>query len=84
MARQEKLLRDFRTCRGPFRWRDFKKLIEGLGYEEQPRGKTGGSRRKFYNSETDHMLFLDEPHDGEMGSGMVRRLRNELEEKEVI
>ncbi len=40
-----------------------------------------GSRRKFRQRDTGRMIFMDEPHDGEMKPGMVRLLRNDLEQR---
>jgi len=51
------------------------------GYEPVNAGKTGGSRRKFRHRGTGRMIFMDEPHDGEMKPGMVRRLRDDLEQR---
>ena len=84
MASLEKLRDAFSNCNGPFAWRKFEQLLAGLGYEALKPGKTAGSRRKFYNKNTGDLIFLHEPHDGEMGSGMVRRLRTELENKGLI
>jgi hypothetical protein len=84
MGRFEKIVRQFVACSGPFAFRDFVKMIAELGYEQLPTGKTGGSRRKYFNKNTGHILMLDEPHDGEMGPGMVRRLQRELEERGVL
>ena len=74
----------FRECSGPYPWKDFVWLLNQLGYESKKAGKTGGSRRKFYNQKTNHLITCDEPHDGEMRRGMVRRLQRELEFKGVI
>jgi hypothetical protein len=82
MAPKLKLSADFAACTGPYPWRKFAKLLSQLGYELKPTG--GGSRRKYYNKETEHLIMLDEPHDGEMGPGMVRRLKRELQDKGVI
>jgi hypothetical protein len=81
---QSQLKAAFKSCSGPFPWRKFVQLLSALGYEELRTGKTGGSRRKYFNQDSKHMIFLDEPHDGEMKPGMVHRLRKELEEKGVI
>ena len=55
-----------------------------LGYSVQKSGKTGGSRRKYYNEVTKDLIFLDVPHDGEMKPGMVRRLQADLGTKGLI
>jgi hypothetical protein len=84
MVQLPRLSASFKACSGPYPWRDFEKLLRGLGYEELPRGKTGGSRRKYKNTETGHLIMLDKPHDGEMGPSMVRRLQGELEDRGIL
>jgi len=84
MAQLSQEIAAFKTCSGTYRWRDFAWLLRQLGYEPKKAGKTGGSRRKFYNAKTGHLIMMDEPHDGEMGRGMVKRLRDELQDKGVI
>jgi len=79
MANLAKEIAAFKDCRSTYDWRDFVRLLGMLGYDLVKSGKTGGSRRKYYNSTTGHMIFADEPHDGEMGRGMVKRLQRDLE-----
>ncbi len=79
LARLDKLARDFKACSGPYSFRNFERMILAMGYQPVETGKTGGSRRRYVHQETKHILMLDEPHDGEMGAGMVRRLRGDLE-----
>lgn len=80
MARLDKLAREFKACTGPYPYRDFERMVQAMGYEAVASGRTGGSRRRYHNRETGHTLMFDEPHDGEMGPGMVRRLRKDLEQ----
>lgn len=80
MAQLSKLIAAFKACSGPYPWRKFAQLLAKLDYELLPTGATGGSRRKYYNKKTKHLIMLDEPHDGEMGPSMVRRLQRELQE----
>jgi hypothetical protein len=84
MSRFEKLKADFKRCEGTFSYSDFERLLGGLGYALVKAGKTGGSRRKFMHSVTEHMIWLHEPHNGEMTQSMVRRLREDLEEKGLL
>lgn len=78
MTRIDKLKTSFALCTGTFPYKDFVAVLRGLGYEPMKKGATAGSRRKFRHSAMDHMIWLDEPHDGEMTAGMVRRLRDDL------
>ena len=78
MTRIDKLTASFATCAGTFPYKDFVTVLRGLGYESMKKGATAGSRRKFRHVTLDHMIWLDEPHDGEMTAGMVRRLRDDL------
>jgi hypothetical protein len=81
MSQFDKLRQALKRCRGTFAYRDFERLLGGLGYQLVTAGKTGGSRRKFMHEITKDMIWLDEPHDGEMKPAMVRRLREHLESK---
>ena len=82
MAQTDRLIEAFKSCAGPYPWRDFEKLMRALGYEKSPSG--GGSGRKFKHPDTKHLVMLHEPHDGEMKPGMVRRLRDELEDRGIL
>lgn len=79
MSQTDKLKDSFGDCRGTFRYRDFERMILGMGFDQLRAGKTGGSRRKFMHRVTKAMIFLDEPHDGEMRPAMVRRMQEQLE-----
>jgi hypothetical protein len=78
MRQADDLGAEFRNCSGTFSYRRFVALLTGLGFAPLKGGKTSGSRRKFEHSRTRKRIFLDEPHDGLMRPGMVRRLRNDL------
>ncbi|MCB4823809.1 type II toxin-antitoxin system HicA family toxin [Roseicella aerolata] len=84
MARLEKVVSSFKQCQGPFSWREFTRMIVKLGYEEKRSGKTSGSQRVFFHSGTQDVIMAHEPHDGEMGPSMVRRLRSHLEQRGII
>lgn len=55
-----------------------------MGFDQLRAGKTGGSRRKFMHRTTKAMIWLDEPHDGEMRPSMVRRLQKQLEDMGLL
>ncbi|WP_424167152.1 type II toxin-antitoxin system HicA family toxin, partial [Bradyrhizobium sp.] len=50
MAQTDRLIEAFKSCAGPYPWRDFEKLMRALGYEKSPSG--GGSGRKFKHPDT--------------------------------
>lgn len=55
-----------RLCSKPkdFTWDELIKILVAEGFEELKTGKTGGSRRKFYNEQTKEILDLHKPHPG--------------------
>lgn len=79
-----KLVAAFKNCSGTFPYREFVAMIGLLGYVPLKRGKTGGSRRKFIREETGHKIILHEPHDGQMGPGTVKAIRDQLVELNLI
>jgi predicted RNA binding protein YcfA (HicA-like mRNA interferase family) len=84
MAQLDKLIAALRGSQGSFSFRDLAKILRGLGYVEVKTGKTGGSRRRYHNPSTGHLILLHAPHGDEMPRGMVDRLRNELSERGVL
>ena len=62
MSRFEKLLARLYTYPKDFTWDELMTLLKGLGYEELKKGKTGGSRRKFYDKTNNLLINLHEPH----------------------
>ena len=63
MTRRDKLIGKLRRKPRDFTWNELVTLLEGLGYTEVRRGKTGGSRRRFVH-ETAAMISLHRPHPG--------------------
>lgn len=61
MGKNEKLVA--RLCNKPkdFTWDELVKVLKVLGYEEQKSGKTGGSRRKFFDDKS-NIISLHKPH----------------------
>jgi predicted RNA binding protein YcfA (HicA-like mRNA interferase family) len=74
----------FKACRGEFSFREFERMLEDLGFEEKKHGKTSGSARKYHCAATGRLIMLHKPHGDQMGAGMVRRLRRELEDRGII
>lgn len=84
MSRKAKLVREFRNATTEFPWEDFCRLLSQLGFQENRRGKTAGSRRKFAHSSTGMRIYADEPHDGVMRKSMIKRLRSDLEARNLL
>jgi hypothetical protein len=84
VARNHKLLAAFLRATTAFPWRRFERLLNVLGYDELPRGRTSGSRRRFINRQTGHKIFIHEPHDGVMTRSLVRRLKNNFRENGIL
>ena len=70
MSRQEKLIGRLRSRPRDFRWDELERLLAGLGYTEAPRGKTGGSRRRFVHV-SGHLLSFHKPDPGTIVRGYV-------------
>jgi predicted RNA binding protein YcfA (HicA-like mRNA interferase family) len=83
MARADRLIDEFRRCRGPFPYKDLVKLLNGLGYRET--STAGGSRRRFVHAESGHIIRLHEPHPGnQIKEYMVRQIRAALTERGLL
>lgn len=62
MSRNEKLLEKFKSVPKGLTWDELVKILNYLGYfENTKKGKTGGSRCKFYNKKKD-IINLHKPH----------------------
>lgn len=64
MSRHDKLIDRLKTRPRDFTYQELKCLLAGLGYEEDNRGKSSGSRVAFVNSGTGHLIRLHKPHPG--------------------
>ncbi len=64
MAKHENTLAKLREKPTPagIKWSELKSLLEHLGYVIVKSGKTGGSRRKFYNEDKDALICCHQPH----------------------
>ena len=64
-----------------YTYSEAKYLLSQIGFEEYNKGKTSGSRVKFYRSSDERIILLHKPHPGDvMSVGAVRDLANCLEE----
>ncbi len=64
-----------------YTYSEAKYLLSQLGFEEYNKGKTSGSRVKFYRSSDERIILLHKPHPGDvMSVGAIRDLADRLEE----
>ncbi len=64
MSRHEKRLKKMasRPIPSDIKWSDLQGMLISMGYESVKCGKTGGSRRKFFNKEKNSLILCHEPH----------------------
>ncbi len=65
MARRDKLIERFKSRPRDLAWDELTRLLEGLGYSEAKRGRTGGSRRRFVHPAAP-AISLHKPHPGDI------------------
>ena len=72
-----------RLCARPkdYTYSEARYLLSQIGFEEYNKGKTSGSRVKFYRSSDQRVILLHKPHPGDvMSAGAIRDLADRLEE----
>lgn len=77
MSKREKLLARLNAANSTFPWGDLETLMAQLGNEQQEKV---GSRVRFYNAATDHMLRLHKPPHPEntIKGGALKAIRQAL------
>ena len=76
MSKREKLLSRLDAANTTFPWSDLETLMIQLGYEQQEKA---GSRVRFYNAATGHMLRLHRPHpENTIKGGALKAIRQAL------
>ena len=64
-----------------YTYTEAKYLLTQLGFEEHNKGKTSGSRVKFYRTSDQRIILLHKPHPGDvMSVGAIKDLAARLEE----
>ena len=61
MSSSQKLIDRLRSIPSDFTWNELVKALAHFGYIERKTGKTGGSRRKFSDSDN-NLIILHKPH----------------------
>ncbi len=62
MSKFEKLIKRFKNKPRDFSYDELCNMLNGLGYKEDTKGKTSGSRVCFYHEESGHLIRLHRPH----------------------
>lgn len=76
MAKRNKLLTKLAAGGNTFPWSELVTLMAQLGYEQQ---EMAGSRVRFYNASTQHMLRLHRPHpENTIKGGALKAVRQAL------
>lgn len=85
MGQQDKLIAKFKTSSNNFSWQELTKLLTGLGFVEMPSKKTVGSRRKFFNKNSNIIINLHKPHPSPLlKEYVVKQVKDKLTEEELI
>jgi hypothetical protein len=85
MSQKDKLLVKLISKPKDFTWDELKKLLNNLGFDEIPAGKTGGSRRKFYYKTTGLIINLHKPHPKPIiKSYVIDQIIEKLKEEKLI
>ena len=62
MSKKDKLISRLKTKPKDFTYNELKILLIFLGFKENNKGKTSGSRRSFYNENINCEIRLHKPH----------------------
>jgi len=85
MSKRDKLIDRLLERPSDFEYDEARTLLGRLGYREDNRGRTSGSRVAFVNSETKHIIRLHKPHPGSiLKKYQMEQLIEELENQGVI
>ncbi|HQA60831.1 MAG TPA: type II toxin-antitoxin system HicA family toxin [Tepidanaerobacteraceae bacterium] len=85
MTKKDKLIQKLLSKPSDFNYDEAKSLLSKLGYKEDFRGKTSGSRVAFVNSETGHIIRFHKPHpNNQLKYYQVEQLIEELRKQGAI
>lgn len=84
MSKKEELLKKLLSHPKDFTFDEMKTLLEIMGYSDDTKGKTSGSRVKFYNSKQD-IILLHKPHPrNTLLSYQIRDIVNHLKREGLL
>ena len=75
MTKHRKAKERLKSCPKDYTYSEAKKLLTQLGFSEYTKGKTSGSRVKFYRENDARIILLHKPHPGDtMKMGAIKSL----------
>lgn len=81
MSKLDKAKKRISSCPKDYTYSEARNLMQQLGFEEFSKGKTSGSRMKFYRASDGRIFLLHKPHPGDvMSPGAIRDFADFLEE----
>jgi len=81
----EKLLNRFLSKPKDFTFKEMKKLLRGLGYQEIKSGTTTGSRIAFFHDGIRHIIRIHKPHpEKTMKRYQLDFIEDELKKREIL
>jgi hypothetical protein len=84
MGTTEKLYNRFLKFPKDFSFLELKTLLKRFGYDESNKGRTSGSRVRFYNEEKKRPIDIHKPHDGIMKSYAMKQVYEELRDVDNV
>lgn len=85
MSKRDKLMERLLKRPADFEYDEARSLLIKLGYREDTRGRTSGSRVAFINNDTEHIIRLHRPHPGKLlKKYQIEQLIEELKKQGVL
>lgn len=85
MSKNEKLLKKLQSVPKDFTYAELKKLMQSIGFVEDNKGKSSGSRVAFYSETTKDIIRLHKPHpNNELKMYQIREIIKFLENMGVL
>ena len=82
MSQKDKLIDRFKSIPSDFTYKETVTLMKYFGYEEH---SNDGSRRAFVHSQSLHVIYIHEPHPGNiMKKYALRDIKRALEEEGLL
>ncbi|MFQ9231431.1 MAG: type II toxin-antitoxin system HicA family toxin [Collinsella sp.] len=75
MTRVDKLIAQLFGCPSTYRFADFLKVMASYGFEMDTKGRTSGSRIRFYRPSDGRIFVMHAPHPSdELTAGTIRNI----------